>query len=151
LRQSSRRWSCVGLDYVLWGLDIIYPFVVWVLGCWLWPSFWFWKSDSRYDRIFRLDIVFVSVVDGTFVVPLLGCWYSMGFKNLDWYHCCSGFGDVCVSYDLKFLSPNWLYGCGCCILKLYHCHSGCCIIWILTLYSSLANHRDRVCGNHLRL
>jgi hypothetical protein len=151
LRQPSRKWSCVVLSYVLWELDINYPFVVCVLGCWLWPSFRFWRSVSRYDRMFWLDIVFVSVGDGTFVVPVLGCWCSMEFGDLDWYHCCPGFGDVCVSCDLKLLSPNGLYGYGYCILRLCHCHSGGCTIWILTLYSSLANHRDRVCGNHLRL
>jgi hypothetical protein len=75
----------------------------------------------------------------------------MGFGDLDWYHCCSGFENVCASYDLNLLPSNELYGCRCCILRLCRCHSGGVQFGFLTLYSSLVNHRDRVCDNHLRL
>jgi hypothetical protein len=42
----------------------------------------------------------------------------MEFGDLDWYHRCPEFEDVCVSCDLKFFSPNGLYECGHYILRL---------------------------------
>jgi hypothetical protein len=87
----------------------------------------------------------------SFVVSVLGRWCSMSFGDLDWYHYCPGFRDVCASCDLKLLPPNGLYGCGYCILRLCHCHSKYCTIWILTLYSLFAIHWVQVYANHLRI
>jgi hypothetical protein len=97
-----------------------------------------WSDDPIWHSFF------ISVVDGTFVVSALRCWCLLRFRDLNWYHCCPEFGDVCASCDLKFLSSNELYECGYCIMRLYRCHSGG-VIWILTLYSSLAIHRAQVC------
>jgi hypothetical protein len=130
LRQSSRRWSCVGLSWVMYYERLISFTLLWFgyldVGC-----------DIHFDfegvmlgmiKYFDLTLFLISVVDGTFIVPVLWCWCSMEFRDLDWYNCCSEFRDVCVSCDLKFLSSNELYECRYCILRLYYCHSGGCII-----------------------
>ena len=55
----------------------MYPFVIWVFGCLLRPPFRLWSEFGTVGR-FRLDIVFVSVVDGTLVVPVFGIWMLYG-------------------------------------------------------------------------
>jgi hypothetical protein len=144
----SKRWVDFGVSLVILP-QIIYQIISFpicytllgsegvTLGIWsdilTWHSFW---------------LVWLMIF---FVVPVLEYWCSRKFDDLDWYHCYSGYGDVCASCDLKILSSNGLYEREYYILRLCCCHLGGSVIWILTLYSSLVVHRVRVCDNHLRL
>lgn len=77
---------------VLWEFDIISPLMIRVFGCWLQPPFLFERVSMVWSDVPIWHSLFISMMDGTFVILVLGCGCFIHFGDLDKYHCYFGFG-----------------------------------------------------------